>query len=62
MQSVVVASDFGDEITIEEDKDTYATTCTPIVAPMLRNVFVIERPPEEFIAAEDLLNDVLHFN
>ncbi|KAA6386917.1 MAG: putative ef hand family protein [Streblomastix strix] len=58
----VVASDFGDEITIEEDKDTYATTCTPIVAPMLRNVFVIERPPEEFIAAEDLLNDVLHFN
>ncbi|KAH7825545.1 putative cilia- and flagella-associated protein 161 [Monocercomonoides exilis] len=57
----VLSSDFGDEISVDEKQRTFAVTTSSTLTPQLRNVFVIERPNEEDLMPDDLLNDVLHY-
>ncbi|KAK2959304.1 hypothetical protein BLNAU_5613 [Blattamonas nauphoetae] len=57
----VLSTDFGDEIPLNEENKCFSVTCSRLSQPMLRNVFIIDRPNEKDRGIFDGLNDVLHY-
>ena len=60
--TLVLASDFSDEVVIDDRQRTFAVTASQTVSAALRNVFVIERPNPEDMEPDDMKSDVLHYN
>lgn len=57
-----VSSDFSETVGHNKEQQNYATSSSPYSLPVVRNVFIIERPlPQDVNLRTDLQNDVLHF-
>jgi hypothetical protein len=58
---VVIASDFGEELTHNTEQKNFATSCSKNSFSCVRNVFIVERPNiEDCNKRLDFQNDVLH--
>lgn len=49
-------------MTVDETQRTFAVTTSLATAPILRNVFIIERPNEADMDPYDKTSEVLHYN